>query len=192
MVNAYFNFLSLIQGQRPMEYQLMELEQFARAKKAGLQSTEGCEPSYQLATDMHETANTQLAFKKLSEPMFELLRLYIKYVRSTQALESAKRFLFINNNDHHIFNPSSGLGLWFWDLNTFINLCELFKIELIRAIFSLYICSLLTLLMDLNIDNVSCMSCLYSWLVYTNVCWHHWWTKIYIIFVWPHAVWVCL
>ena len=35
MVNAYFNFLSLIQGQRPMEYQLMELEQFARAKKAG-------------------------------------------------------------------------------------------------------------------------------------------------------------
>ena len=89
MVNAYFNFLSLIQGQRPMEYQLMELEQFARAKKAGLQSTEGCEPSYQLATDKHKTANTQLAFKILFK----------------------KRFLFINNNDHHIFNPSSGLGL---------------------------------------------------------------------------------
>ena len=83
MVNAYFNFLSLIQGQRPMEYQLMELEQFARAKKAGLQSTEGCEPSDQLATDKHKTANK--LFKK--------------------------HFLFINNNDHHKFNPSSGLGL---------------------------------------------------------------------------------
>ena len=103
-----------------MVYQLMELEQLSRAEKAGLQSAEGCEPSYQLATDKHKPANTQLAFINLSEPTFELLRLYIKYVRPTPALESAKRFLFINITGHQIFNPINGLGLGFWALSTFI------------------------------------------------------------------------
>ena len=98
----------------------MELEQLSRAEKAGLQSAEGCEPSYQLATDKHKPANTQLALINLSEPIFELLRLYIKYVRPTPALESAKRFLFINITGHHILNPINGLGLGFWALSTFI------------------------------------------------------------------------
>jgi len=65
----------------------MELEQFSRAKRTGLQSAEGCEPSYQLATDKHKTGNTQLAFINLSEPMFELLRLYVKYVSPTTSIE---------------------------------------------------------------------------------------------------------
>ena len=54
-----------------MIYKFIEFEQFSKAKKAGLQSAEGCEPSYQLATDKHKPVHTQLAFINLSEPMFE-------------------------------------------------------------------------------------------------------------------------
>ena len=93
-----------------MVYQLMELEQISRAEKAGLHYAEKCEPMYQLATDKHKSAiNTQLAFVNLEEHMLEVLRLYIKHVRPNPSKESVKRFLFINNNGHQIFKPSTDL-----------------------------------------------------------------------------------
>ena len=52
--------------------------------------------------------------------MFELVRLYIKYVRPTPVLESAKRFQFNNDNGHQLLNQSNELGLGFWALSTFI------------------------------------------------------------------------
>ena len=52
--------------------------------------------------------------------MFELVRLYIKYVRQIPVLESAKRFQFNNDNGHQLLNQSNELGLGFWALSPFI------------------------------------------------------------------------